>query len=151
MLSTAPSATAASSSALQKLQEEFASLKARSELAEDLSGLSIRSQKVNDDGSSSFSCLLTDCRGKAGSASTSDSFGPPQEADVATPAALIFKLQFLLDGSVCYEPDIDPERDPVLFNLLAEAYKGFMRFDAEDATIWYLNLFRGLNKPAKSS
>ncbi|KAL8286482.1 hypothetical protein RQP46_004499 [Phenoliferia psychrophenolica] len=117
----------ASGSAFAKLQEEFQSLKTRSELAEDLSGLSIRSRKLNDDGSSTYSCLLNDCRGKAGT--------------------LIFKLTFLLDGGVCYEPDIQVERDPVLFTLLADDYKNFMRFDGEQAMIWFLALFKGVNKP----
>ncbi|KAK4699816.1 hypothetical protein P7C70_g6443, partial [Phenoliferia sp. Uapishka_3] len=124
-ISSAP--TSSSTAALQKLQEEHADLKSRLMLNEDLSGLTVVSVKSNEeDNSASYCCVFNDCRGKVG--------------------ALTFKMTFLPDATVSYEPDVDPKRDVLLCELLPEQYMGYMRFNADQATMWFLHLFKALNK-----
>lgn len=42
-------------------------------------------------------------------------------------AGLNFKLSFIDDGSVCYYPDVNAERDQALFEVLPSQYTTFMR------------------------
>ena len=51
--------------AQQKLQEEFADMKARFELNEDLTGLSVLSHKKQQDGSVIYNCVLQACHSKS--------------------------------------------------------------------------------------
>jgi hypothetical protein len=57
---TSSTSAVAGNVAQQKLQEEFDNMKARCELNEDLTGLSVLSHKQQD-GSSVYNCVLQEC------------------------------------------------------------------------------------------
>lgn len=115
------------SAALEKLRDELTNTTQRMHLSEDLCGLSVQSYKDDPQtGHPTYNCILQDCLGRVG--------------------ALNFKLQFRDDGSVRYNPDLDPERDPILADALPEAMQNYTRFRAEDTAKWFRSLFKSINQ-----
>jgi hypothetical protein len=45
-------------------------------------------------------------------------------------SGLAFKLTFHPDGTVSYLPDVDPERDAILVELLPAEFQKYMRYMA---------------------
>ncbi|KAM0755021.1 hypothetical protein T439DRAFT_322079 [Meredithblackwellia eburnea MCA 4105] len=122
-----PVATSASTAALQKAQEDLQDVKSRLALNEDLTGFAVHSIKINEDDSSAvYNCMLNDCRAMIG--------------------ALSFKLTFHSDGTVSYKPDVQPDRDQALCQMLPDAFQDYMRFEAEKTGQWFSKLFKIVNK-----
>lgn len=156
--SSTSSSTAAGGMTYDRLREECDSFKARLALNEDLTGLQVTSISEQAAGTV-FSCLLSDFMSKNGSAfvclSTSHFF-PFFETNVShsflfctfLSLALDFKVQFPPDGSFCYMPNLDAERDAEMYGLLPIEYRSFMRFDACESAKWYKRLVYAINKLA---
>ena len=60
--------------------------------------------------------------------------------------ALHFIATFPLDGTLCYDPKLDPVRDAAILDLLPVDYRSFMRFDAQLSGKWFKALFGSINK-----
>lgn len=127
----------------EKLKEELEEIKARLSLNEDLTGLQITSVKITAE-SSIFNCVLTDLLGKTGGASLSPS--PLSYLTDTLLAALHFIATFPPDGSLCYDPKLDPVRDEAILAVLPVDYRSFMRFDAELSGKWFKGLWGSINK-----
>ncbi|GAA5840849.1 hypothetical protein JCM9279_001239 [Rhodotorula babjevae] len=121
----APTASSGPGSALAKLQEEHDRLTTHLNLNEDLTGFAVHSVKADEDGAV-YTCVLSDCAGTTGS--------------------LNFKLTFHLDGTVGYQPDVNPERDAALAALLPADMQGYMRFAAEVCAEFFKRLFAAVNR-----
>ncbi|KPV76201.1 uncharacterized protein RHOBADRAFT_52241 [Rhodotorula graminis WP1] len=121
----APTASSGPGSALAKLQEEHDRLTTHLNLNEDLTGFAVHSVKQDEDGAT-YTCVLTDCAGTTGS--------------------LNFKLMFHLDGTVGYQPDVNPERDAALAALLPADMQNYMRFAAENCAEFFKRLFAAVNR-----
>ncbi|GAA5910204.1 hypothetical protein JCM8208_006758 [Rhodotorula glutinis] len=121
----APTASSGPSSALAKLQEEHDRLTSHLNLNEDLTGFAVHSVKQDDDGAT-YTCVLNDCAGTTGS--------------------LNFKLMFHMDGTVGYQPDVDPDRDAALAALLPADMQNYMRFAAESCAEFFKRLFAAVNR-----
>ncbi|SCV74303.1 BQ2448_6735 [Microbotryum intermedium] len=132
--SAATSASSSSAAELSRAADELATIKRQVALSEDLTGFSVVSVK-QEDGYSVYSAILNDYLTQTGGTST--------EWHVS---GLTFKLAFYEDGTCGYNPDVDPERDAVLADLLPAEMQRYMRFDADLCSEWFRRLWFAVNK-----
>ncbi|SGY44444.1 BQ5605_C001g00159 [Microbotryum silenes-dioicae] len=123
--SAATTASSSSAAELSRTADELATIKRQVALSEDLTGFSVVSVK-QEDGYSVYSAILNDYLTQTG--------------------GLTFKLAFYDDGTCGYNPDVDPERDAVLANLLPAEMQRYMRFDADLCSEWFRRLWFAVNK-----
>ncbi|GAA6058761.1 hypothetical protein JCM10212_001877 [Sporobolomyces blumeae] len=123
----ASNSTASSSAAtIAKLTEENDLTLRKLQLNEDLTGFTVHSIKEDSVGPT-YVCTLFDCVG-------------------VEEKSLNFKLTFYTDGTVGYDPDIDPARDSLLISALAPQLRKFMRFEAENCGEWFQSMYKSINK-----
>ncbi|GAA6019401.1 hypothetical protein JCM11491_004816 [Sporobolomyces phaffii] len=120
-----PTSTSTSSAKLAQVTEERDLAIQKLQLNEDLTGFMVNSVRGTDE--TTYVCSLTDCRG-------------------TEEKSLNFKLVFYLDSTVGYSPDIDPERDALLSEILPPELQDYARFDAERTGEWFKRLYTAVNK-----
>lgn len=124
-LPAAPSTSAATPTDTLKLQDEIERLTQKLNLNEDLTGFAVHSVKQEDMGAT-YVCLLSDCAGTTGGSSPPFPF-PREKLMRGKRTALNFKLTFHPDGTTSYKPNLEPERDAALVQLLSPELQGYMR------------------------
>ncbi|GAA5869213.1 hypothetical protein JCM16303_000393 [Sporobolomyces ruberrimus] len=92
---------------------------------EDLTGFMVNSVRGTDE--PSYVCSLTDCWG-------------------TEEKSLNFKIVFYQDQTVGYTPDIQPERDALLSEILPPELQSYVRFDVEKCGEWFKRLYTAVNK-----
>ncbi|GAA5831832.1 hypothetical protein JCM3766R1_000119 [Sporobolomyces carnicolor] len=119
------SSSSAAGAKVAQLTEERDSAIRKLQLNEDLTGFMVNSVRGTDE--PSYVCSLTDCWG-------------------TEEKSLNFKIVFYRDQTVGYTPDLQPERDTLLSQILPPELQSYARFDAERSGEWFKRLYTAVNK-----